>query len=279
MRKFCILLLLVISTTGLNAQTDTLVANGVDHEFLTALRAKGVWEACAKMDIDFEEVFAPMTTSTGHPYRRYRWSVSNDGSGTPVIHALPPEEEMGWTPWERWHVRDGQVVHTEWVQYPVKEPIRRGIIPWYMPTASQGLKPRFMKTCKDLETRLKMSRVEVAADWLGLDFKKTFIDALPETVQQDYLQFRWAVIPHVLAADGPVIYALPPMNKSDDWPWESWYTDGDVPIIHHVHYTSQKEQTTGQWSESTGAPQRPPEIYEHRWHWYDDKDMKPALSH
>jgi len=69
-----------------------------------------------------------------------------------------------------------------------------------------------------------------------------------------------------------------PMYKSDDWPWESWYTDGNIPVIHHVHYTRKNSSTTGIWAEGPGAPQRPPEIFGHIWYWYDDPEMIPALS-
>ena len=111
-----------------------------------------------------------------------------------------------------------------------------------------------------------------------MNFKAVFIDSLNPKAQKIYARYRWVVIPHILANDGPVIYALPPMDKSDDWPWESWYTDGITPVIHHVHYTREKFNTTGIWTEGPGAPQRPSEIFGHTWYWYDDPDMMPALA-
>jgi len=248
-----------------------------EKRFLETLRNAKVMDACKEMGIDFDEVFAPMATGVKHPYHRYRWSVTRDEKGNPVIHALPPEEEMGWTPWERWSIKDGKPVRTDWVQFPIQQPVERGVIHWYILNQSGDLTPRYMKSCKDLEAQLRLARVDVAADWLGLDFQKIFVESLSAQSQEKYRQFRWVVIPHVLAADGPVIYALPPMHKSDDWPWHSWYTDGKTPRILHIHYTAQKPRTTGSWSENPGAPQRPPEIYGHIWYWYDDPEIIPAL--
>ena len=76
----------------------------------------------------------------------------------------------------------------------------------------------------------------------------------------------------------PVIYLLPPMNRSDAWPWESWYTDGQTPLIHHVHYTAKTPLTTGVWRIFPGAPQRPAEIFGRDWYWYDDTKLIPTMA-
>jgi hypothetical protein len=250
----------------------------IDHGVLTTLRAAGINNACEEMNIDFKAVFAPLAATANHPYRQYRWSVSRDAQGNPVIHALPPEEEMGWTPWERWSLKGYMPIRTAWVLYPVKEPIERGMVRWYKLEEPENLIPRFLHETKNLASMLRLARIDVAAGWLGMDFIEVFIDPLQPAAQQIYEQFRWVVIPHVLAIDGPVIYALPPMDKSDDWPWESWYTDGSIPVVHHIHYTREKDNTSGSWAEGPDAPQRPPEIFGHTWYWYDDPEMIPALS-
>lgn len=230
------------------------------------------------MGIEFDVVFGPIATSLNHSYQRYRWSVSRDEHGNPVIHALPPEEEMGWTPWERWSLIENKPTRTEWVLYPIKESFERNIIRWYVLEVSDNLVPRFLHEANDLATKLSLARVDVAAEWLGIDFQEVFIDSVQELVQETYTKYRWVVIPHVLAQDGPVIYALPPVDKTDDWPWESWYTDGSIPQIHHIHYTQQKEYTSGSWKEGAGAPQRPPEIFGFTWYWYDEPNMNLRLS-
>lgn len=231
-------------------------------------------ESCEKLEMNFDEVFAGYRNA---PYDRYRWSMTLDAAGLPIIHALPPEEEMGWTPWERWQKNDGETIHSHWVQFPIQTPDDRGVVHWYSIDETTGLMPRFATPPDSLEEQLRRARADVAADWLGLDFEATFLKPLSPQVERSYRDFRWVVIPHVLAADGPVIYALPPVGRSDDLPWESWYTDGTTPRIHHVHYTARKPETTGEWSERVDAPQRPPEIYDHLWYWHDDPKMLPAL--
>ncbi|MDA0193518.1 MAG: hypothetical protein O2887_07570 [Bacteroidetes bacterium] len=256
----------------------TMAAQVKDSSFLTTLRVAGIVDACQEMKIDFELVFAPMVLAVSHPYRSYRWSVSRDEFSNPVINALPPEEEMGWTAWERWSIKENNPVRTAWVLYPVKEPIQRGIINWYVIEESDILAPRLLLKENDLEAQLRLARIDEVAEWLEMDFAASFIDSLSPAVQQIYSQFRWVIIPHVLAANGPVIYALPPKGRSDELPWESWYTDGHTPQIHHVHYTKEKPNTTGKWSEGAGAPQRPLDIFGHIWYWYNDPDMIPALA-
>ena|SRR5665647_477638 len=82
------------------------------------------------------------------------------------------------------------------------------------------LVPRLLPKTSNLETHLRLDRIDIASKWLGMDFKKVFIDSLSSGMQEVYDQYRWVIIPHILAADCPVIYALPPMDQSDNWPWE-----------------------------------------------------------
>lgn len=260
------------------SQIDSEDTRSTDFELLNRLRAAGIWDACFELKINFNEVFGPLVSEVDHPYRRYRWSVSHDAHGGVMINALPPEEELGWTPWERWSLVNGKPVRTEWVKYPLKETLKSGVVHWYKLSSAETLTPRFLKDVSDFEGQLRLARVDVASDWLGIDFEKTFLYTLSPDIQKLYQQYRWVVIPHILAFDGPVIYGLPPMDKSDYWPWESWYTDGKTQSIHHVHYTEKSALTKGVWFERAGAPQRPPEIFEYQWYWYDDKDMSPALS-
>ena len=122
----------------------TAVAQEEDSSFLTTLRVAGIADACQEMKIDFEIVFAPMVSAVSHPYRSYRWSVSRDEFGNPVIHALPPEEEMGWTPWERWSLKNNRPIRSAWILYPVKQPLKRDFINWYMLEVSENLYPRIL---------------------------------------------------------------------------------------------------------------------------------------
>ncbi|GAA5509176.1 GH116 family glycosyl-hydrolase [Novipirellula caenicola] len=270
---------------GLQSPTERTIGGGtgpgrevVDDEILPILRKAGVPEACEELGINFSDTFGRLNATPNHPYRLYRWSVSQGENGDPVINALPPEEEMGWTPWEWWTIENGKPVHLEKVQFPVKEPIQRGIVRWYTLDSSDDLTPRFLREAADLETYLRQARIDVGSEWLGLDFKKVFIDSLTDETKERYRKMRWAIVPHVLAADGPVVCALPREGRFDVDPYECWYTDGKTPQIHHLHYTQKTPKTTGTWLEHRGTPQRSPEVLGRVWHWYDDPSMIPALE-
>jgi len=253
-------------------------ASRPDTGFLATLSSAGVLAAAREMSGEMETAMDAMTETTGHPYRNYRWWIGRDADNHPVIHAMPPEAEVGWTPWERWVVVNGKPAHQAWVLFPLEKPSAKGIPLWYQLKNEMGLEPLFLRPAATLEAQLRRARVDVAADVLGLDFQKTFLDSLTPAQRETYRQFRWVIIPHSLGADQPVIYALPPMNRSDVWPWESWYTDGAIPRIHHVHYTAENSLAKARWSESPGALQRPPEIVGVTWFWHDSASMTPALA-
>jgi len=187
------------ATTPKLSENSSMEGETNGHGFIETLRVAGVFDACKEMGIEFDLAFAPTATSLNHSYQRYRWSVSRDEHGNPVIHARPPEEEMGWTPWERWSLIENKPIRTEWVLYPIKQSFERNIIRWYLLEESDNLVPRFLHEAKDLATKLRLARVDVAAKWLGIDFQKVFIDTVQELVQKKYLHYRWVVIPHVLA--------------------------------------------------------------------------------
>jgi hypothetical protein len=243
----------------------------IDNAFAAQLSNAGIFQAAQAMKLEVDEVFGSLLSTPVHPYRRYRWFVNMDEFGNRVIHAAPPEEEMGWTPWERWRISKGKVVREQWVS----EPGRR----WHvLNVATDDLAPRFAATATTLREQLVRSRIDVAANVLGMDFDATFVTPVSAQVQSTYMQQRWAVIPHWLAGDGPVIYALPPMHKADVLPWESWYRDDAGVLIHHVHYTVPHEKSQGTWQEGAGSLQRPPEVMGVEWHWHDEPFMTPALA-
>ena len=252
--------------------------NALDSEFLAALSSAGIFDAARQIGLDANKYLAPLAGQSNHSYRRYRWSVGYYQNGGVMISALPPEEETGWTPWERWYKDDQGVTRKEsWVMYPLKDPAPSGTARWYR-LNDNDLFPSHFKRESGIENKLRRTRIFEAASIIGFDADKILIKPLSKKGKLYYQQCRWAVIPHILANDGPVIYVLPPMNRSDDWPWESWYTDGKVKLIHHVHFTKKKKNTHGSWKEYPGAPQRPPEIFGITWYWYDDKKLTPAMA-
>lgn len=250
-----------------------------DSDFVAHLSSAGIFDAARQIGLDIDKYLMPLAQRVDHPYRRYRWSVGYHEKGGRMISALPPEEESGWIAWERWYKDDdGKLRRESWVMYPLKKPTAAGVAKWYRLDEDDDLTARFLRQPASLEEKLRLARVYEAARVLGFDAEEVLIKPLSPQGRKRYRQCRWVVIPHILAADTPVIYVLPPMNLSDKWPWESWYTDGKVPLIHHVHYTKSTPLTVGSWQEYPGAPQRPPEIFGVTWYWYDDLNLVPTMA-
>jgi hypothetical protein len=247
----------------------------LDSEFLSVLSSAGIFDAARRIGLDANKYLVPLAF-TNHSYRRYRWSVGYHQNGGLLINAYPPEEESGWAPWERWYEDEGVTRKDAWVLYPLKDPAPSGNARWYR-LKDDDLFPWHFRKDYDLESVFRRARIAEAANIIGFDADEILIKPLSKKGKLYYEQCRWAVIPHFLGDDGPVIYILPPMNRSDDWPWESWYTDGRTKLIHHVHFTQKKKNTKGTWREYPGAPQRPPEIFGVEWHWYDDKNLIPTM--
>jgi hypothetical protein len=251
--------------------------NSPDRDFLATLSSSGVLEAAGQIGLDINLYIMPMVSRMDHSYRRYRWSVGHHEEGGVMISALPPEEETGWTPWERWYLdSDGITRKESWVMYPVDSNMAGGVIRWYTLTGDD-LMPRYCRDVTGLEDILRQARIYEAASTIGFDATEILVKPLSLSAREYYSQCRWVVIPHMLANDAPVIYIIPPMHMADLHPWESWYSDGTVPFIHHVHFTRNNNLTTGVWHEFPGAPQRPPEIFGVTWHWFNDLTLKPYM--
>jgi len=244
-------------------QTETLVER---------LRNGGVLDAFAAMGID-PAAMTQVLVATRHHYDRYRWSVAlGDGSRT-VIHAVPPEEELGWTPWERWVVDEaGRATRECWIAAPPGSGRRLG---WQRldDERTKGLQPLFNAGNDELRTRFDLTGVSAAFAVLGID-RDQFL-AMMGPVQDAYSWCRWVVIPHFLADDGPVVYSIPSSRSADGWPWETWYSPGG-PLVHHVHVDQPRPGCNEEWSEPVGAPQRPPEVLGRTWFWCDPGSATPA---
>ncbi len=139
----------------------------IDNDFAAQLSQAGIFHAAHLMGLDADAVFGALLNTPAHPYRRHRWFVNMDEFGNRVIHAAPPEEEMGWTPWERWRVAGQRIVREQWVS----EPGRRWRV---LHEPMDDLTPRFARQAANLHDQLLRSRIDVAAHELGLDFDATF---------------------------------------------------------------------------------------------------------
>ncbi len=280
-RSFIYTSALGIGGTFIGANIPEVIKDKAElrSDMIKLLSKAGVQEASRLIGINFERTFEPLTREKQHPYGRYRWSVSYSVTGGPVIQALPPEEEMGWTPWEEWFSLDGHPVRRAMVLYPVKEMTRNVPLWWVLEQSRTNLLPRCSIAAKTLEELFRRDRVYEAASVVGFDAQKVIIEQLSSNARVIYMQMRWSVAPHRLAADLPVIQCLPPTDKMNEWPWETWYTDGKTPLIHHVHYAHPTGRTASKsWNERDEAPQRPFELFGHDWYWYNDKSMTPALA-
>jgi hypothetical protein len=140
--KFRRILAVFILLCGQVGAQDSTKAVAADNEFLSMLSAAGIFDAAKSIGLDAKSYLTPLAYRPDHPYRRYRWSVGYHEDGGPMISALPPEEEMGWTPWERWYKdAKGKTQKESWVMYPLKDPTASGVARWYR-LEEDGLAPR-----------------------------------------------------------------------------------------------------------------------------------------
>ncbi len=247
--------------------------NTVDTGFLTRLANAGVLQAARQIGLDDRQFLLPLVSSLDHNYRSYTWSTTTEADGSLAIEAVPAPEELGYTPWERWYsAAPGRAARESWVRSTDGD---------WTDIADHDPRPQALLDGKRLMQRLRDLRIEAAATQLGI----TVDDIFPTVTSEDdtlYSSFRWAAVPHRLAGFGPVIYAIPPLHLAHRLPWETWYRpDGGPTVAHHVHYTAPTERTVETWREGAGVggTQRPPEIGNREWYWYDDPELPAAHLH
>lgn len=241
----------------------------MDRELALRLRRLGVLDEADAMGSCVREALELLIESEDHPYSRFRWSLTSDEDGLLTINAVPPEEETGWTPWERWRRGSDGPEREAWVADGISNE-------WTLLSAGD-LAPRGILDGMDLPARLERARVPEALAASGIDVATDILEPLDAGAEARYRQYRWVVIPHH-TVPGPVVYAIPAMHRSDVDPWESWYAGvaGGAPI-HHVHFTAPRPECTGRWREGVDAPDRPPEVCGVDWYWYAS-DVRPALA-
>lgn len=246
------------------------------EEFTFGGRPGDVLDAFARMGLDAARMGEALS-ATRHHYDRYRWSVALGDGFREVVHAVPPEEEVGWTPWERWTVdAGGEPSHRCWVAGPAEHGRRASWRSLADPRAV-GLLPLFgTDVDDDLRRRFDLVGVGDALAILRIDPGDLLGPLGPQQLAW-YTACRWVVVPHFLADDGPVVYSIPGPDSPPEWPWETWYA-AEGQTVHHVHMDAPRAGCTEPWSEPRGAPQRPPEVLGRTWFWGDPGSVVPAMA-
>ena len=78
-------------------------------------------------------------------------------------------------------------------------------------------------------------------------------------------------------ATGPVIHAVPPMDKAEEIPWEEWYRlDGQ--LHHTVLFLGQRAETTGEFVGDAEDLDHPRAVLGRRWFLQNALTPRPYLS-
>src|SRR6478736_3853408 len=133
------------------------ITDSLDPGFLSILSSAGIFDSAHRIGLDVDKYLLPLARYVNHSYRRYRWSLGYHESGGEMISALPPEEETGWTPWERWY-KDAQGLTRKesWVMYPLRDPDHLGIARWYK-LDEKDLMPWYLRKSSTLEDKLRQA--------------------------------------------------------------------------------------------------------------------------
>jgi len=129
-------------------------------------------------------------------------------------------------------------------------------------------------TGEQLDNRLTRLGVRAAAEELSIGFDEVFSDSLADPAA--YADHRWVVMSHSRAT-GPVIHAVPPMDKAEEIPWEEWYRlDGQ--LHHTVLFLGQRAETTGEFVGDAEDLDHPRAVLGRRWFLQNALTPRPYLS-
>ncbi|MCF7942501.1 MAG: hypothetical protein K9M84_12885 [Spirochaetia bacterium] len=81
------------------------------NELLDIWERAGVAQACEKIGLDFERIFAsPASECSTNPYRDHGWLVVEQ-EGFTVINAIIEDAEQDRLFWEEWYLHEGEIHH------------------------------------------------------------------------------------------------------------------------------------------------------------------------
>jgi len=128
-------------------------------------------------------------------------------------------------------------------------------------------KPQQIKLWEEL-------KVSKFFEQIGIDYKKDFLDSLNSFNGDDpYANHKWLWLANTAVKEG-VLHLYPLDTKNSELIWEEWFLY-EGALRHHV--LSQKPLTLrdGTWSGDARDIDHPKEVLEIKWHYYNDKDLRP----
>ena len=120
------------------------------------------------------------------------------------------------------------------------------------------------------EQKLRQAGVDSATEKIGLDFALFTQTGMAEA----YGHHEWIVTHHPQI--GPVINAIPALERTDAVPWEEWFRLADEPH-HHILYSEKKPESTEMWEGPLDDQFHPQQVLGRLWHVHNDPDSQPIL--
>jgi len=128
-------------------------------------------------------------------------------------------------------------------------------------------KPQQIKLWEEL-------KVSKFFEQIGIDYKKEFLDSLKLFNGDDpYVNHKWLWLGNTAVKEG-VLHLYPLDTKNSDLIWEEWFLYEDT-LRHHVLSQKPLAFGDGTWSGDARDIDHPKEVLEIKWHYYNDKDLRP----
>lgn len=134
-----------------------------------------------------------------------------------------------------------------------------------------------IESTKDFEKKLIIAGIDMACKIMDYPFMDLFIDACSKVINP-YHNYYWCVYtttdPNV--DHGIYIHAIPPIDSSEELPWEEWFVMNGQRH-HHVCYKKKNEKTVNVVDILISDKDHPLYTLCKRWYWYIDSDIMPVL--
>jgi hypothetical protein len=109
---------------------------------------------------------------------------------------------------------------------------------------------------------------------IGVDYQKEFLDSIRQFPGEDpYVKHKWQWLANSVVKEG-VLHLHPINAKNDELIWEEWFLYEGV-LRHHVLSQKPLGMRDGTWSGDATDVDHPKEVLEIKWHYFNDKDLRP----